>query len=132
MGALALARAEEPAVAATPKVVAVVRSDLDISKGKTAVQVAHAAVMCALESRTKAKPWFDRWVDGGQRKVVVKAPDLNALRELHARAVREGLVAVLVQDAGLTEVEPGTTTCLGIGPAPDEVLDKITGQLPLY
>lgn len=115
-----------------PKVVAVVRLDLDISRGKTAVQVAHAAVMCALESRTRAKPWFDRWINAGQRKVVLKAPDLKALRELHARALQGGLVAVLVQDAGLTEVEPGTVTCLGIGPAPDEVLDKITGQLPLY
>lgn len=114
------------------KVVVVVRLDLDISRGKTAVQVAHAAVMCALESRLKAKPWFDRWIDGGQRKIVVKAQDLKALRELHARAEREGLVAVLVQDAGLTEVEPGTTTVLGIGPAPDEVVDKVTGNLPLY
>lgn len=114
------------------KVVVVVRLDLDISRGKTAVQVAHAAVMCALESRVKAKPWFDRWIDGGQRKVVLKARDLEALRDLHARAEREGLVTVLVQDAGLTEVDPGTVTCVGIGPAPDEVLDKITGQLPLY
>ncbi len=114
------------------KVVAVVRLDLDISRGKTAVQVAHAAVMCALESRVKAKPWFDRWIDGGQRKIVVKAQDLKALRELHARALRDGIVAVLVQDAGLTEVEPGTVTCLGLGPAPDAVVDKVTGQLPLY
>lgn len=114
------------------KVVVVVRLDLDISRGKTAVQVAHASVMCALESRVKAKPWFDRWIEGGQRKVVLKAPDLKALRELHARAEREGLVCVLVQDAGLTEVEPGTTTVLGIGPAPDEVVDRVTGHLPLY
>lgn len=114
------------------KVVVVVRLDLDISRGKTAVQVAHAAVMCALESRVKARPWFDRWIDGGQRKVVLKAADLRALRDLYARAEKEGLVSVLVQDAGLTEVEPGTTTVLGIGPAPDEVVDRVTGHLPLY
>jgi PTH2 family peptidyl-tRNA hydrolase len=114
------------------KVVVVVRSDLDISKGKVAVQVAHAAVRCALDSRVKAKPWFDRWMDGGERKIVVKAPDLRALHELQSRAAREGLVTALIQDAGLTEVEPGTVTCLGIGPAPEEIIDKITGQLPLY
>jgi len=119
-------------MAGDPKVVVVVRSDLDISKGKTAVQVAHAAVRCALESRIKAKPWFDRWIDGGERKIVLKAPDLRTLQELQARALREGLVAILIQDAGLTEVEPGTVTCLGIGPAPEEIIDKITGQLPLY
>ena len=114
------------------KVVVVVRLDLDLSRGKTAVQVAHAAVMCAMESRARAKPWFDRWLDEGQRKVVVKAPDLRTLRALKEKALGEGLVAVLVQDAGLTEVEPGTVTVLGIGPAPDEVVDKITGQFALY
>ena len=119
-------------MAANTKVVVVVRSDLDISKGKVAVQVAHAAVRCALESRVKAKPWFDRWMDGGERKIVVKAPDLRALHELQARAAKEGLVTALIQDAGLTEVEPGTVTCLGIGPAPEEIIDKITGQLSLY
>ena len=68
----------------------------------------------------------------GQRKVVLKAPDLKALGLLKEKALREGLVAVLVKDAGLTEVEPGTVTVLGIGPAPDEAVDKVTGQLPLY
>ena len=119
-------------MATETKVVVVVRLDLDITRGKTAVQVAHAAVMCALESRVKAKPWFDRWIDGGQRKIVVKAQDLASLRDLHAKAERQGIVAVLVQDAGLTEVAPGTVTCLGVGPAPDEVVDKVTGNLPLY
>jgi PTH2 family peptidyl-tRNA hydrolase len=114
------------------KVVVVVRLDLDLSRGKTAVQVAHASVMCAMESRTRARPWFDRWIEEGQRKVVLKAPDLKALGLLKEQAMREGLVAVLVQDAGLTEVEPGTVTVLGIGPAPDEAVDKVTGRLPLY
>jgi PTH2 family peptidyl-tRNA hydrolase len=114
------------------KVVVVVRLDLDLSRGKTAVQVAHAAVMCAMECRARARPWFDRWIEEGQRKVVVKAPDLKALGLLKEKAIREGLVAVLVQDAGLTEVEPGTVTVLGVGPAPDEAVDKVTGQLSLY
>ncbi|HEX9709595.1 MAG TPA: peptidyl-tRNA hydrolase Pth2 [Candidatus Thermoplasmatota archaeon] len=114
------------------KVVVVVRLDLDLSRGKTAVQVAHASVMCAMESRARARPWFDRWLEEGQRKVVLKAPDLKALGQLKEKAAREGLVAVLVQDAGLTEVEPGTVTVLGIGPAPDEAVDTVTGHLPLY
>lgn len=114
------------------KVVVVVRLDLDLSRGKMAVQVAHAAVMCAMESRVRAKPWLDRWLDEGQRKVVVKAPNLKTLGLLKEKALAEGMVAVLVQDAGLTEVEPGTVTVLGIGPAPDEAIDPITGHLPLY
>jgi len=34
-------------------------------------------------------------------------------------------------DRGLTEIDPGTITCIGIGPDEERVLDKITGNLKL-
>jgi len=40
-------------------------------------------------------------------------------------------VTYLVVDAGHTEIPAGTKTVLGIGPAPDNIIDKITGDLPL-
>jgi len=36
-----------------------------------------------------------------------------------------------VTDAGHTQIAPGTMTCISIGPAPEEKIDKITGDLKL-
>jgi PTH2 family peptidyl-tRNA hydrolase len=37
----------------------------------------------------------------------------------------------MVIDAGRTEVEPNTCTCLAIGPHKSSEIDKITGELKL-
>jgi PTH2 family peptidyl-tRNA hydrolase len=113
------------------KLVVVVREDLRMSGGKLAVQVAHAAVSCALEAKSKRPSWFSEWYREGQRKVVVRAKDLEELRMLDAKAARAGIPRALIADAGLTELPPNTTTCLGIGPAPQDQIDPITGSLPL-
>ncbi len=106
----------------------VVRDDLKLSKGKLAVQVAHAAVStyeCAGEKIRRI------WIEEGQKKVVLRVPGLKELYELKEQARREGLPSVLITDAGLTQLPPGTTTVLGIGPAKVEELDKLTGKLKL-
>ena len=106
----------------------IVRDDLKLSKGKLAVQVAHAAVSayeCAAGSVREA------WKEGGQKKVVLRVPGLNDLFELKELARRHGLPSMLITDAGLTEVPPGTITVLGIGPAEAGELDKLTGKLKL-
>jgi len=113
------------------KLVVVVRDDLRMSGGKLAVQVAHAAVSCALQAKAKRPEWFSKWFKEGQRKVVVKAKGLEDLIALKDKASRAGLPNELVTDAGLTELPPSTTTCLGIGPAPESQMDPITGALPL-
>lgn len=112
------------------KMVLVFRKDLELSPGKMAVQASHAAVKCALKSKEKGDH-FARWEKEGQKKVAVKCDDLDHLKFLKEVAEKEGLTACTVQDAGLTEVVPGTTTCLAIGPGPDEKVDKVTGELPL-
>lgn len=113
------------------KLVVVVRSDLQMSGGKLAVQVAHAAVACAVEAKAKKPQWFASWYREGQRKVIVRVDGLDELRTLDSKAARSGLPRTLITDAGLTELPPETTTCLGIGPAPAASIDPITGSLPL-
>jgi PTH2 family peptidyl-tRNA hydrolase len=113
------------------KLVVVVRDDLKMSGGKLAAQVAHAAVTCALEAKAKKTKWFSSWYSEGQKKVVLRARDLEELRSLGEKASRAGLPRALITDAGFTELPPNTTTCLGIGPGPEADIDRITGQLPL-
>ncbi len=68
---------------------------------------------------------------GGAEQVVLKVIGEPPLFELTVNAENAGISTGLVQDAGLTEVPPGTVTALGLGPAKSEILDKITGNLPL-
>jgi PTH2 family peptidyl-tRNA hydrolase len=114
------------------KLVVAVREDLKLSSGKMAVQVADAAVTCAIECRRKNKRWFLRWMKEGQRKVVVRVRDLERLGELKTKSRRLKITAALIQDAGLTELPPGTVTCLGMGPAPNAIIDQVTSHLKLW
>ena len=113
------------------KLVVVVRTDLGLSKGKLAVQVAHAAVNCAMQARTSHRKNYDQWYRTGQKKIVAKAGSMRELLELKSMAEAKGLITSLVTDAGLTQVPPGTTTCLGIGPALERDVDPLTGDLGL-
>src|SRR5437867_13246210 len=101
------------------KLVVAVRSDLDLARGKLAVQVAHAAVMAALETKARQRKWFAEWIAEGQKKVVVKGGSLADLRALQAKARSMHLPTALVEDAGLTELPLGSVTCVGIGPGPN-------------
>jgi PTH2 family peptidyl-tRNA hydrolase len=114
------------------KLVVVVRTDLGLTKGKMAVQVAHASVNCAMQSYGKRRKVYDDWYRGGQKKIVAKVATDRELLELKSMAEAMGFVTSLVTDAGLTQVPPGTTTCLGIGPARSKELDPLTGGLGLF
>ncbi|MDG6955769.1 MAG: peptidyl-tRNA hydrolase [Nitrososphaerota archaeon] len=109
----------------------VVRSDLGMGKGKIAAQVAHASLSAAEAAQHKKPGWYAEWKDGGQAKIVLKAGSEGDLRELFRRAKSAGLPAALIEDRGLTQVEPGSVTCMAVGPAPDGDVDAITGKLKL-
>lgn len=107
------------------------RSDLKMSKGKIAAQAGHAAVSAGEETCKHFKEWWKAWLREGQCKIAVKVESEEELLELEKQAKELAMPCALIIDRGLTEIPPGTITCLGIGPAPAEKIDKITSMLPL-
>ncbi len=109
----------------------VVRSDLDMGKGKIVVQCSHAAVSAAERARKMFPDWWKSWMAEGQSKVAVKVKGEQPILELQRQSKKAGIPCFVVRDRGLTQVEPGTVTCIGIGPAPHGKVDLLTGTLPL-
>ena len=79
----------------------------------------------------KSNPeWFSEWW-GGQEKVVLKVANLKELEQVKQYAIELNVPWSEVTDAGHTQIAPGTITCISIGPAPEETINKITGDLKL-
>jgi len=112
------------------KQVIAVRTDLDMGKGKIAAQVGHASVLGAEHVRKSNPDWFNEWWSQ-QEKVVVKVQSLKELQEIKQHAISIDLPWSEVSDAGHTQLSPGTITCISLGPAPEDLIDKITGDLKL-
>lgn len=108
-----------------------VRTDLKMSKGKACAQVAHASIASFLKAQqTRYSDWAQDWLQEGMQKVVVKVSSEKELLELFEQ-VKNKFPAALITDAGHTQIAPGSKTCIGIGPAPENELKKFTGKLKL-
>ena len=115
------------------KQVIVVRADLGMSKGKIAAQAAHASLEAAMKTMSTDKiskeGIFESWRKEGMKKVVLKVESEQAILRLRDLCVRNGIRHALIKDAGLTEIPPGTTTALGIGPDEEKKINVITKDL---
>lgn len=111
--------------------VLVVRNDLNMTKGKIMSQCCHAAVG-AFEEIQKTDPHsMQKWQYSGQAKVAVKSNSLDDVIQIVETAEKLGIVTFKVIDYDTNQVDAGYVTCLGVGPAPKDVLDPITGHLKL-
>jgi PTH2 family peptidyl-tRNA hydrolase len=107
----------------------IARTDIGMGTGKLAAQVAHASLSAYEDTDDRTR---NSWKGEGQKKVVLKASGESALFELADKAKRQGLVHAIIRDAGHTQLDPGTVTCLAVGPGPVDLVDKVTGDLALY
>jgi len=113
------------------KQVILIRTDLKMGTGKKCAQSCHASLSSSDLVRIKNKDVWKKWKNTGQKKVVLKISGMEELNEIVSNLEKNEISFFLVRDAGLTQLTPGTTTALGIGPALSKTLDKVTGDLKL-
>lgn len=123
------------------KQVIVLRKDLNMRKGKLVAQGAHASMgailgECSVNGDTLTLKMDNRlkpWLTGRFKKICVYVNSEQELLAIHNQAKTAGLVCSLIQDAGLTEFGGVKTyTAVAVGPDREDIVDSITGGLPLF
>ena len=109
-------------------------------KGKMIAQGAHASLGAVFLIQDSDEDQYDisvraaafDWINGMFAKICVSVNSEQELLQVYTAAEAAGLPVKLITDSGLTEFHGvPTKTCLAIGPAWADDIDKITGNLPL-
>ncbi|MCK4327193.1 MAG: peptidyl-tRNA hydrolase Pth2 [Candidatus Diapherotrites archaeon] len=108
----------------------VLRTDLEMGKGKLVAQGAHASIEAYLRTAKKKPEWATLWLAEGMKKIVLRVGSKEELTELFEE-VKNLIPSTLITDAGHTQIPPGTLTALGVGPAPEIEIDKFFSKYKL-
>ncbi|XP_022919832.1 probable peptidyl-tRNA hydrolase 2 [Onthophagus taurus] len=122
----------EFAVGTRCKMVFVVNTSLGMGVGKVAAQVGHATLglyKSLVDDNSVVKD-LQEWENFGEKKVVVKGETSQHLLDLYKLANDNKIHSYLVQDAGYTQIEPGSITVLGLF-GHENVVNTISGTLKL-
>ena len=114
----------------TIKQAIVIRTDLGMGRGKLAAQACHASLEAYKKVKNSHPEIVEEWENSGNQKVVLKVSSFEELVQLFESAKRE-IPSVLIRDAGRTQIESNTATCIGLGPWNESKLNKFTGKLKL-
>jgi PTH2 family peptidyl-tRNA hydrolase len=126
------------------KQVIIMRTDLNMRKGKMIAQGAHASMAFLTRNGEIIKGTFlnqemeidttalKQWIEGKFTKICLQVDSEAKLQELYDKAEQAGLTVSKIVDSGLTEFNNVPTfTCIAIGPNYSEQIDAITGSLKL-
>jgi len=101
----------------------IINNDLGMGKGKIAAQVGHTVSAITLHCFTKDPHQWKQYVAQGSAKIVLKASG----ETIQALAARKH--AFVTHDAGRTQIEAGSLTCVGF--LPTTALDPLLNTLKL-
>ena len=102
-----------------------INTDANMQKGKIISQACHAVAGTIRQSDN------EDWERGGEAKIVLKAT-YDEMCECIEIAKKNDIPYYRVYDAGRTQVAAGTNTAVAIGPAPKELMTRVTGHLKLF
>ncbi|KAE9413189.1 hypothetical protein Angca_005359, partial [Angiostrongylus cantonensis] len=116
----------------THKMVLVANMSLKMGTGKLAAQVGHATLGVYRQAMNSevGRDAIEAWTRHGQVKIVVRGNSTEQLMDMCKAAKDGGCFYYLVQDAGYTQVPPGSRTVLGVFGTVEQV-DAVTGGLKL-
>ncbi|KAG2373782.1 hypothetical protein C9374_011871 [Naegleria lovaniensis] len=87
--------------------------------------------LITLDDIQQWKQYLHSWETTAEAKICLRADSEKEFEGLIQNCLKEKLNCYLVVDAGRTQIEAGSKTVLGIGPAPVEKIDKVTKHLKL-
>jgi len=122
-----------------------------MSKGKTAAKTAQLAAMNAwgmnhvkngLESiseeasilalhAVEAVEWFEKWITEDMTTIVLRGNAKQHILNLFETTANAGIPTNVIHDLGRTQISPTEAVGVAIGPAPDELIDELVGDLKL-
>lgn len=96
----------------------VLRKDIKMGKGKFSAQTSHAIVSLlpqkGLSWDFNEKP-VEIWIVKGEENLL----------GIYRKAQKQEINSSLIQDAGKTQLEPGTRTAIGLGPLNEAIFDRL-------
>ncbi|PAV21904.1 peptidyl-trna hydrolase 2 [Pyrrhoderma noxium] len=113
------------------KLVLVVRNDLKLKPQDIATQCSAATLACYRSLEPTNLLLLQHWQVTGQAKIALRGRNDQQLAQLEALAKKLNLCARSIHDEELTRDKEGTRTVLAIGPAPVELINRVTGNLKL-
>jgi len=118
------------------KQVIVMRTDLNMRKGKMVAQGSHASIAFLCRKMQNKDYEFTEaeksWVEGTFAKVCVGVGSEEELLNIYREANSRGVLVSLITDSGRTEFNGvQTNTCLAVGPDFNSKIDPITKHLKL-
>lgn len=110
----------------------VMRTDLNMRKGKMVAQGAHAAMAILTQCKDAYPAVLVDWLANSYTKICVGVGSEKELLDIYNKAKNHGVLCSLITDNGATEFNGvKTITCAAIGPDENELIDLITKDLKL-